>query len=76
MILMILKVIKLIPGELDLYFQLHLTTLSSINTNDSTHSSTPVMMLSDDLLSNPACWPTHHANRIYARLLSLTELPQ
>ncbi|KAG1729176.1 hypothetical protein EDD22DRAFT_146483 [Suillus occidentalis] len=48
---------------------------TSINTNDSTRSSTPVMTLSDDLLSNPACWPTHHANRIRARLLALTELP-
>ncbi|KAG1831925.1 hypothetical protein DFJ58DRAFT_848123 [Suillus subalutaceus] len=49
---------------------------TSINTNDSndTRSSTPVMTLSDDLLSNPACWPTHHADRIRARLLSLMEL--
>ncbi|KAG1906312.1 uncharacterized protein F5891DRAFT_1182561 [Suillus fuscotomentosus] len=51
---------------------------SCINTNDSIHStrsSTPFMTLSDDLLSNPACWPTSHALRIRARLLSLMELP-
>ncbi|KAG1762073.1 hypothetical protein EDD22DRAFT_953444 [Suillus occidentalis] len=47
---------------------------TSINTNDSTRSSTPIMTLLDDLLSNPACWPTHHADRIRARLLSLMEL--
>ncbi|KAG1733467.1 hypothetical protein EDB19DRAFT_1911603 [Suillus lakei] len=43
---------------------------TSINTNNSTRSSTPIMMLSDDLLSNPACWPTYHANRIHAHLVS------
>ncbi|KAG2133100.1 hypothetical protein BD769DRAFT_1665869 [Suillus cothurnatus] len=50
---------------------------TSINTNDSndTCSSTPVMTLSDDLLSNPACWPSHHALRIRAQLVSLMELP-
>ncbi|KAG2061616.1 hypothetical protein BDR06DRAFT_1001892 [Suillus hirtellus] len=50
---------------------------TSINTNDSydTCSSTPVMTLLDDLLSNPACWPSHHALRIWAQLVSLMELP-
>ncbi|KAG2080464.1 uncharacterized protein F5147DRAFT_661248 [Suillus discolor] len=34
------------------------------------------MTLSDDLLCNPACWPSSHALRIRARLVSLMELPQ
>ncbi|KAG1720335.1 hypothetical protein EDD22DRAFT_962862 [Suillus occidentalis] len=47
---------------------------TSFGSND-TRSSTPVMTLSDDLVANPACWPSSHALRIRARLVSLMDLP-
>ncbi|KAG1898546.1 uncharacterized protein F5891DRAFT_1190616 [Suillus fuscotomentosus] len=47
---------------------------TSLDSND-TRSSTPVMTLSDDLVANPACWPSSHALRIRARLVSFMDLP-